>query len=72
VITGLREGEKLHEVLRATGEEDQRPIHPKISHATVPVLTEAQLDWPYWSRMWAPGHLVGHFSDTRQSPEGDR
>ena len=52
VITGLREGEKLHEVLRTSGEEDQRPIHPKISHARVPVLEPNQLDWNHWSQVW--------------------
>ena len=28
VYTGLRPGEKLHEVLFGTGELDQRPAHP--------------------------------------------
>jgi FlaA1/EpsC-like NDP-sugar epimerase len=36
VFTGLRPGEKLHEVLLGTGEDDVRPKHPLISH--VPVL----------------------------------
>ena len=54
VITGLRQGEKLHEVLRSGDEEDLRPKHPKISHARVPVLHLEQLDWAYWSRMWTP------------------
>ena len=35
-FTGLREGEKLHEVLLAQGEVDHRPTHPLISHVTVP------------------------------------
>jgi len=52
VITGLREGEKLHEVLRTKGEEDQRPIHPKISHARVPVLDPQDLAWSRWSQVW--------------------
>ncbi len=37
-ITGLRPGEKLHETLHGTGETTDHPIHPKISHAAVPVL----------------------------------
>ncbi|MDQ4133772.1 MAG: polysaccharide biosynthesis protein [Actinomycetota bacterium] len=36
--TGLRPGEKLHEVLLGAGEADHRPIHPRISHVSVPPL----------------------------------
>src|SRR5205814_3063604 len=32
VYTGLRPGEKLHEVLLGPGEVDRRPIHRQISH----------------------------------------
>lgn len=52
VFTGLREGEKLHEILRTDGEEDRRPSHPKISHARVPVLEKADLAWSRWSKVW--------------------
>ncbi len=38
VFTGLRPGEKLHEVLLGAGELDDRPAHPLISHVTVPPL----------------------------------
>nr|WP_233558830.1 nucleoside-diphosphate sugar epimerase/dehydratase [Micromonospora radicis] len=38
VYTGLRPGEKLHEDLLGRGEADHRPLHPLISHVTVPVL----------------------------------
>ncbi|MGW3889865.1 polysaccharide biosynthesis protein [Micromonospora chokoriensis] len=38
VYTGLRPGEKLHEDLLGTGEVDDRPLHPLISHVTVPAL----------------------------------
>ncbi|WP_433460872.1 polysaccharide biosynthesis protein [Micromonospora sp. CA-248212] len=38
VYTGLRPGEKLHEDLFGKGEADRRPLHPLISHVTVPVL----------------------------------
>jgi FlaA1/EpsC-like NDP-sugar epimerase len=38
VYTGLRPGEKLHEVLLGEGETDQRPVHPLISHVPVPPL----------------------------------
>jgi FlaA1/EpsC-like NDP-sugar epimerase len=37
-FTGLRPGEKLHEVLLATGEVDVRPVHHLISHVPVPAL----------------------------------
>jgi len=39
VITGLRSGEKLHEVLFGTSEIDDRPIHPLVSHVAVPPLS---------------------------------
>jgi FlaA1/EpsC-like NDP-sugar epimerase len=42
VYTGLRPGEKLHEVLRGECEGDHRPVHPWISHVEVPPL-EPQL-----------------------------
>ncbi|MDQ3679182.1 MAG: polysaccharide biosynthesis protein [Actinomycetota bacterium] len=38
VFTGLRQGEKLHEVLLGAREADERPIHPSISHVPVPPL----------------------------------
>ena len=38
VITGLRNGEKLHEELFGRGELDHRPRHRLISHAQVPPL----------------------------------
>ncbi len=42
VYTGLRPGEKLHEVLFSTGEPDIRPQHPLISHVPAePIDVEA-------------------------------
>ena len=38
VYTGLRSGEKLHEVLLGDDEVDDRPVHPMISHVPVPPL----------------------------------
>lgn len=39
--TGLRAGEKLAELLTAADEPDVRPVHPLISHVTVPPLDDA-------------------------------
>lgn len=70
VITGLREGEKLNEVLRTEGEEDQRPIHPKISHARVPVISDDELDWQRWSQAWLEGLGVTTGVRTTDRPTG--
>jgi FlaA1/EpsC-like NDP-sugar epimerase len=43
-FTGLRFGEKLHEVLWGVDEEDARPIHPLVSHVQVPPLDPADLE----------------------------
>ncbi len=43
VYTGLRRGEKLHEVLLGEGEIDVRPSHPLISHVPVPPIGCAEV-----------------------------
>lgn len=42
-VTGLRQGEKLQEVRFGQGEDDERPIHPMISHVVVPSLHPDQV-----------------------------
>ena len=44
VITGLRDGEKLHEVLSSEAENGMRPLHPLITHVSVPALSVAEVD----------------------------
>lgn len=48
VYTGLRHGEKLHEVLTGDGEGRERPFHPKISHAHIGVISPDTLDHEGW------------------------
>ena len=48
IFTGLRPGEKLHEILVTDGEDDKRLIHPKISHSQVPPLAPPELDAEAW------------------------
>jgi dTDP-glucose 4,6-dehydratase len=48
-VTGLRQGEKLHEDLVGHGEADERPIHPKISHNGVPPLSPDDLVPSHWA-----------------------
>ena len=48
VYTGLRQGEKLHEILVGDNELDNRPIHPKISHTSVKIITPERLNQQGW------------------------
>lgn len=41
--TGLKPGEKMHEVLFGAGEFDQRTVHPMVSHVSVPVVNSAEV-----------------------------
>ena len=44
VYTGLRPGEKLHEVLFGSDEVGERREHPLISHVTIEPLLDPQLE----------------------------
>ncbi|MFT4147950.1 MAG: nucleoside-diphosphate sugar epimerase/dehydratase [Micrococcaceae bacterium] len=52
--TGLREGEKLHEDLISENESDERPLHPKISHAKVPALAPDKIESEKWKESGNP------------------
>ncbi|WP_422390070.1 polysaccharide biosynthesis protein [Arthrobacter sp. N1] len=56
VFTGLRPGEKMHEDLMGAGEDDSRPLHPKISHTSVVALDPQQLDLQAWKAEGGFGH----------------
>jgi dTDP-glucose 4,6-dehydratase len=71
VYTGLRHGEKLHEELIGQNETDERPLHPKISHARVGGISPDHLDKQGWEeRMFAhPRNNDTNFID--RLPVGD-
>lgn len=48
VFTGLRHGEKLHEVLVGNREDLERPFHPKVSHTTADPISPERLDKAGW------------------------
>ena len=54
VITGLRPGEKMHEVLIGPDEVGSQPFHPLITHVAVPDLDPSDL-----SNLLQPGDGVG-------------
>lgn len=58
VFTGLRSGEKKHEELIGDGELDRRPLHPLISHVSVPPLDPDDVERHPWSRRASGVRLV--------------
>jgi len=67
--TGLRPGEKLHEVLRATHEPDHRPHHHLISHVPVPALPiERVLDAPAEAIVRTAKLLCGPCTSIKPAP----
>ncbi|MEO7148086.1 MAG: polysaccharide biosynthesis protein, partial [Terrimesophilobacter sp.] len=64
VFTGLRHGEKIHEVLMGAHESDDRPIHPKISQTTVKVITPENLNMQVWmERCRIEDHVLEELGD---------
>jgi len=59
-FTGLRDGEKLHESPLGAGEDDDRRIHPLISHVVVPPVRPQDLAHQRWARC-----LLQHAPDRR-------
>ncbi|TFD42978.1 polysaccharide biosynthesis protein [Cryobacterium sp. TMT1-2-1] len=53
VYTGLRPGEKLHEELIGDNESGERPIHPKISHASIDPISPERLNKARWKERCA-------------------
>ncbi len=51
VYTGLRPGEKMHEVLLGADELDHRPTHPLISHVSVPPIAVPAAETIYLTRL---------------------
>lgn len=62
-FTGLRAGEKMHEVLIGLNESEERPYHSKISHAAVEPIAPNELT--NFERFPAPGltKVVGGYED---------
>ena len=73
-FTGLRHGEKLHEELIGLGESDDRPYHPKISHAHVKELDPANLDAEVWlerAQLTAPRPVPAPGADAEDGDADD-
>lgn len=73
VYTGLRQGEKLHEVLVGVNETDDRPIHPKISHTSVDLIRPELLDQDRWAaRCRAENGSTGQLDTVEVKGSGNR
>ncbi|RLP73441.1 polysaccharide biosynthesis protein [Mycetocola manganoxydans] len=71
VFTGLRHGEKLHEELIGQNETDERPLHPKISHARVNGISPQRLDKRGWEERMFASPRNNDTSIIERLPAGD-
>ncbi|WP_404290614.1 polysaccharide biosynthesis protein [Glutamicibacter arilaitensis] len=67
VFTGLREGEKLHEVLVGEHEDLERPFHPQISHTHANPLSPDRLDENVWMERMGMQNRIKSDSKNLQS-----
>jgi len=68
VFTGLRPGEKMHEILVSDDERGEYRHHPLISHVPVPPLNPASLVQDLPSRL----HTVGSDHQPEENPISER
>jgi dTDP-glucose 4,6-dehydratase len=71
VYTGLRQGEKLHEELIGQNETDQRPLHPKISHARVGGISPSRLNKQGWEERMLASPRNNDTTVIERLPVGD-
>lgn len=67
VFTGLRDGEKLHEVLVGEHEDLERPFHPQISHTHADSLSPDHLDETVWMKRMGLQSRIKHDPKKLQS-----
>jgi len=73
VFTGLRDGEKLHEVLVGHKENLERPFHPQVSHTRADSLSPERLDKNEWlDRMLRQSGIEEYVDAGQPNTEGEK